>query len=59
MTTRGDAEPACGRSSARAAEATDRQEDLRGPVWYKRRIAAVLVERALLCALRKAGHGTR
>ena len=45
--------------AARAADATDPQDDLRGPVWYKRRIAAVLVERALLCALRKAGHGTR
>lgn len=45
--------------AARAAEATDPQDDLRGPVWYKRRIAAVLVERALSCALRKAGHGTR
>ena len=42
--------------AARAADATDPQDDLRGPVWYKRRIAAVLVERALLCALRKAGH---
>ena len=45
--------------AARAADATDPQDDLRGPVWYKRRIAAVLVERALLCALRKAGHETR
>ena len=42
--------------AARAADATDPQDDLRGPVWYKRRIARVLVERALLCALRKAGH---
>ena len=45
--------------AARAADATDPQDDLRGPVWYKRRIAAVLVERALSCALRKAGNGTR
>ena len=44
--------------AARAADATDPMDDLRGPVWYKRRIAAVLVERALLCALRKAGHET-
>ncbi len=40
--------------AARAADATDPQDDLRGPVWYKRRIARVLVERALSCALRKA-----
>ena len=45
-------------AAARAADATDPMDDLRGPVWYKRRIAAVLVERALLCALRKAGHET-
>ena len=45
--------------AARAADATDPMDDLRGPVWYKRRIAAVLVERALSCALRKAGHETR
>ena len=42
--------------ASRAADATDPQDDLRGPVWYKRRIARVLVERALSCALRKAGH---
>ena len=42
--------------AARAADATDPQDDLRGPVWYKRRIARVLVERALRCALRKAGQ---
>ncbi len=45
-------------AASRAADATDPMDDLRGPVWYKRRIAAVLVERALLCALRKAGHET-
>ena len=42
--------------ASRAADATDPQDDVRGPVWYKRRIARVLVERALRCALRKAGH---
>ena len=42
--------------AARAADATDPMDDLRGPVWYKRRIARVLVEGALRCALRKAGH---
>ena len=36
-----------------AAEETDPIEDLRGPVWYKRRIARVLVERALTCALQR------
>lgn len=45
--------------AARAADATDPMDDLRGPVWYKRRIARVLVERALSCALRKAGHEIR
>ena len=45
--------------AARAADATDPQDDPRGPVWYKRRIAAVLVERALSCALRKAGREIR
>jgi carbon-monoxide dehydrogenase medium subunit len=29
-------------------------EDVRGPVWYKRRIIRVLVERALKCALQRA-----
>ena len=38
-----------------AADAADPQDDLRGPVWYKRRITRVLVERALRCALHKAG----
>jgi carbon-monoxide dehydrogenase medium subunit len=36
-----------------AADETDPIEDLRGPVWYKRRIAKVLVERALTCAQQK------
>jgi carbon-monoxide dehydrogenase medium subunit len=39
--------------AAQAANETDPIEDLRGPVWYKRRIARVLVERALKCALQK------
>ena len=41
--------------AAKAAERTDPQDDLRGPVWYKRRITRVLVERALRCALHKSG----
>jgi len=36
-----------------AADETDPIEDLRGPVWYKSRIAKVLVERALTCAQQK------
>jgi len=40
--------------AAEAAEETDPIEDLRGPVWYKRRITRVLVERALRCAQQKA-----
>lgn len=40
--------------AAQAANETDPIEDLRGPVWYKRRIAKVLVERALKCALQKS-----
>ena len=36
-----------------AADETDPIADLRGPVWYKRRIAKVLVERALTCAQQK------
>lgn len=40
--------------AAAAAEETDPIEDLRGPVWYKRRITRVLVERALTCALKRA-----
>ena len=43
-------------AAERAGDAADPADDLRGPVWYKRRIARVLVERALRCALRKAGH---
>jgi aerobic carbon-monoxide dehydrogenase medium subunit len=39
--------------AAQAANETDPIEDLRGPVWYKRRISRVLVERALKCALQK------
>jgi aerobic carbon-monoxide dehydrogenase medium subunit len=39
--------------AAQAANETDPIEDLRGPVWYKRRIARVVVERALKCALLK------
>lgn len=39
--------------ASQAAEETDPIEDLRGPVWYKRRIARVYVERALKCALQK------
>ena len=38
-----------------AADRTDPSDDLRGPVWYKRRITRVLVERALRCAMHKAG----
>ena len=41
-------------AAAAAAEETDPIEDLRGPVWYKRRITKVLVERALICALQRA-----
>ncbi len=41
-------------AAAAAAEETDPIEDLRGPVWYKRRITKVLVERALTCALQRA-----
>jgi carbon-monoxide dehydrogenase medium subunit len=40
--------------AAQASNETDPIEDLRGPVWYKRRIAKVLVERALKCALQKS-----
>ena len=39
--------------AATAAEETDPIEDIRGPVWYKRRISRVLVERALKCVLQK------
>ena len=37
-----------------ASEEADPVEDLRGPVWYKRRIIKVLVERGLKCALQRA-----
>lgn len=40
--------------AAAAAEEIDPIEDLRGPVWYKRRITTVLVRRALTCALQRA-----
>ncbi len=40
--------------AAAAAEETDPIDDLRGPVWFKRRIMKVLVERALTCALQRA-----
>ena len=40
--------------AAAAAEEADPIEDLRGPIWYKRRITKVLVERALTCALQRA-----
>ena len=40
--------------AAAAAEETDPSDDIRGPVWYKRRIMRVMVERALLCALQRA-----
>ena len=39
--------------AGQAANETDPIEDLRGPIWYKRRIARVLVKRALKCALQK------
>jgi carbon-monoxide dehydrogenase medium subunit len=39
--------------AAAAAEETDPFEDVRGPVWYKRRVTKVLVERALRCALQR------
>ena len=40
--------------AAAAAEETDPIDDLRGPVWYKRRVMRVMVERALTCALQRA-----
>ncbi len=40
-----------------ASYEADPYDDLRGPVWYKRRICRVLVERALTCALQKAKAG--
>ena len=40
--------------AAAAADEADPIEDLRGPVWYKRRILRIQVERALTCALQRA-----
>lgn len=40
--------------AAAAAEEADPMEDLRGPVWHKRRLLKVLTERALLCATQRA-----
>ena len=40
-----------------ASEQADPMEDLRGSVWYKRRIVKVLVERAVTCALERAKSG--
>jgi carbon-monoxide dehydrogenase medium subunit len=39
--------------AAAAAEETSPIDDVRGPAWYKRRIARVLVERSIACALQK------
>jgi CO/xanthine dehydrogenase FAD-binding subunit len=41
-------------AAGRASEEADPMEDLRGSVWYKRRIIKVLVERALRCAIERA-----
>jgi len=41
-------------AARRASEQADPVDDLRGAVWYKRRIIKVLIERGLKCALRKA-----
>ena len=38
----------------RASDEADPLEDVRGPIWYKRRIVRVLVEKALKCALQRA-----
>jgi carbon-monoxide dehydrogenase medium subunit len=43
-----------GEVATRASEESDPIDDLRGSVWYKRRIVRVLVERGLTCALQKA-----
>ena len=43
--------------ATRASEEVDPQDDVRGPIWYKRRIVRVLVERALKCALERATAG--
>ena len=41
-------------AGGQASEEADPVEDLRGSVWYKRRIIKVLVERALRCAIERA-----
>ena len=41
-------------AAGRASDEADPVEDLRGSVWYKRRIIKVLVERALHCAIERA-----
>jgi carbon-monoxide dehydrogenase medium subunit len=40
-----------------ASEQADPVDDLRGSVWYKRRIIKVLVEKAVKCALERAKSG--
>ena len=40
-----------------ASEQADPADDLRGSVWYKRRILRVFVERAVKCALERAKRG--
>ena len=42
-----------------ASEQADPADDLRGSVWYKRRIVKVLVKRAVKCALERATSGQR
>ena len=41
-------------AARRASEQADPMEDLRGSVWYKRRIVKVMVARALECAWKRA-----
>ena len=41
-------------AAAAAADEADPVEDLRGPVWYKRRMLRIAVEQALSCALQRA-----
>jgi carbon-monoxide dehydrogenase medium subunit len=48
-----------GEAATRASEEADPTEDLRGSVWYKRRIVKVLVERALICAVERASSRQR
>ena len=43
-----------GEVAGRASEEADPIDDLRGSIWFKRRIVRVLVERGLRCALQKA-----